>query len=152
MLEHSHQWCTFPNCRMLEILTCTISTGRAHQQVHNARVLCCIACLHLSRTNCFECTVSNYAIYLLTGVRGIVFPVDGSCLLAATQDGLTCWGWEPVRRLDTVDVPWAKVSASSHWHASAMNAYNPGSQVKQLLPYTKSCLTVLHSMAPGSCL
>jgi len=25
------------------------------------------------------------------------------------QDGLKVWAYEPVRRLDTVDIPWAKV-------------------------------------------
>ena len=44
------------------------------------------------------------------GVRSIAFPANGDCLLAATQDGLRAWAWEPVRRLDTVDVPWAKVT------------------------------------------
>ena len=46
------------------------------------------------------------------GVRSIAFAADGSCLLAATQDSLTSWAWEPIRRLDAVDVPWAKVLSS----------------------------------------
>ncbi|KAL3143620.1 Quinone-dependent D-lactate dehydrogenase [Trebouxia sp. C0009 RCD-2024] len=44
-----------------------------------------------------------------TWVRSIAFPANGDCLLAAVQDGLNVWAWEPVRRLDTVDAPWAKV-------------------------------------------
>ncbi|KAL0021600.1 hypothetical protein WJX79_002836 [Trebouxia sp. C0005] len=45
----------------------------------------------------------------VTGVRGIAFPAHGDCLLAATQDGLKVWAYEPVRRLDSVDISWAKV-------------------------------------------
>ncbi len=43
------------------------------------------------------------------GVRGIAFPANGDCLLAAMQDGLKVWAYEPVRRLDTVEIPWCKV-------------------------------------------
>ena len=43
------------------------------------------------------------------GVRTIAFAPDGSCLLAAAQDGLAAWAWEPITQLDTVEVPWAKV-------------------------------------------
>ncbi|DBA75342.1 TPA: hypothetical protein ACH3X1_010611 [Trebouxia sp. C0004] len=45
----------------------------------------------------------------VTGVRGIAFPANGDCLLAAMQDGLKVWAYEPVSCLDTVDIPWAKV-------------------------------------------
>ena len=41
-------------------------------------------------------------------MKGIAFPANGDCLLAAMQDGLKVWGYEPVRRIDTVDIPWAK--------------------------------------------
>ena len=56
------------------------------------------------------------------GVKGIAFPANGDCLLAAMQDGLQVLGYEPVRRLDTVDIPWAK-AWSEH---NAETAYDLG--------------------------
>ena len=47
----------------------------------------------------------------IAGVRSMAFSANGDCLLAAGQDGLKVWAWEPIRRLDTVDIPWAKVSS-----------------------------------------
>lgn len=59
-------------------------------------------------------SASDRSICYAIGVRSVAFPANGNCLLAAVQDGLKVWAWEPVRRLDTVDVPWAKVTVSSH--------------------------------------
>lgn len=55
-------------------------------------------------------SVSDGSVCYAIGVRSIAFPANGDCLLAAVQDGLNVWAWEPVRRLDTVDAPWAKVT------------------------------------------
>lgn len=58
-------------------------------------------------------------------MRSIAFAADGSCLLAATQDGLTSWAWEPVKCLDSVTVPWAKVPFLYFWHAIAQSRASP---------------------------
>jgi hypothetical protein len=48
-----------------------------------------------------------------TGVRALAFNTKG-CLFSAVQDGLRVWQWEPppAQQLDSVDVPWSKVSSA----------------------------------------
>lgn len=68
------------------------------------------------------------------GVRTIAFAPDGCCLLAAAQDGLTAWAWEPVGQIDTVEVPWAKV----HFRPGCALAANVASSVHWLVPFHSS--------------
>jgi len=55
------------------------------------------------------------------------------------QDGLKVWAYEPVRRLDTVDIPWAKVQPElAHSLHMILNLHSAG-HGSETLTLGKAC-------------
>eukprot|EP00658_Telonema_sp_P-2_P005482 TRINITY_DN12047_c0_g1_i1.p1 TRINITY_DN12047_c0_g1~~TRINITY_DN12047_c0_g1_i1.p1 ORF type:complete len:670 (+),score=113.01 TRINITY_DN12047_c0_g1_i1:73-2082(+) len=89
-----------------------------------------------------------------TPVRSMTFAPDGSALLAAAQDALKVWGWEPVRIHDHIDVAWNQVSDIQIVDDQLVGCgFNQGfvsvwiAEMSQVSPFSQNCPAIPANMS-----